>query len=196
MDDETVIDLLTQHGWNVVEEYLGEHSAVEACRIGMMVLRDHQIHSYPVACRAGVYNDEAWDLLKQGRQAEIPMDENDGFSVGVGLGKRPSGFDHHLVLVVEDRYLLDLTIPQASHPDQGIDLHPFTLDIGSRPKDSEQLTVEFSESEEIDCEGFVLYEFQTTEKGYKKAPGYNRDDQNRALADRIHTRMEENHDQA
>lgn len=60
--------------------------------------------------------------------------ETGGTSIGIGYGLGPralaGSWDGHLVVIVARRWLADVTLGQASRPEEGLELGPVVLPVG------------------------------------------------------------------
>lgn len=110
-------------------------TCVLSSNIGRAVLRSYGIDARPLAVRALVCNRVAWEATEGDltRLWEMTLEDapEEFWTVGLGFGERePGRFPGHLILSTRnpDR-IIDLTLDQASRPDKGIRLEPFSDDV-------------------------------------------------------------------
>jgi hypothetical protein len=117
-------------------------SCILHTRLAVMRARKDGIRARALACRVEVLNPE-WIALRDrlGREptsAEWTANPQ-AWSMGIGFGagevplatldaRRRDGYDAHVVTVVEERHVLDLTIDQANRPQKNIKLRPGFFD--------------------------------------------------------------------
>jgi hypothetical protein len=113
----------------IILERFRPDSCIVSTRIAIDVLDYFGIKAKALPVKLGAYNPLAWESVEKG----VEPDWNGG-AWGVGIGtaspiaftrQSPSGVDGHLVALVEDTTLLDLSIDQASRPAKGITLAPY-----------------------------------------------------------------------
>lgn len=97
-------------------------SCIASCRVGLDVLRSFEVVARPEAVRYDVYSPEAflWRL------AGLPWPPPAGRVLRVrGTGTfDDTRWDGHLVLILATGWLVDLSLDQASPPDQMLTLAP------------------------------------------------------------------------
>lgn len=95
-------------------------------RVAVDTLRAFNIRARPLACRLMVLNAAYARRSNQlGRMLDPDemLPEEHSIGIGFGRGEMP-GYDAHVVAVVDERYILDLTLDQASRPQREISLRP------------------------------------------------------------------------
>lgn len=111
---------------------LKPNSCILSTRLGVEWLRAHRIRAQALPVRLLVFNAAGWELA----QAAQPMAEwNDArvaewnavgaWSVGIGIGTDGGGWDGHLVVIADGRYLVDLSAGQVQRLRRGIRAEAF-----------------------------------------------------------------------
>lgn len=142
MKADTLAVRLARETLGVLREagYEREDLCVLATRVGLHALNELRVPARPTPVRVAVYTDAYRDFMFRRADEPTPADlrraqENGAHAVmlgfGVDPGRRP-GYDGHLVLTVGNRWLVDMTIGQASRPAKGIEL-PDGLVTDARP---------------------------------------------------------------
>jgi hypothetical protein len=109
-------------------EGFGRGTCILHTRLAIMRARQDGIRARALACRVHVQNAE-WVALTERLghpPTEADFEGTEAWAMGIGFGQgegRP-GYDAHVVTVVEERYVLDLTIDQANRPQRNILLRP------------------------------------------------------------------------
>lgn len=148
----------------------------DCCIAGTWMVREvldrFGVPSKPLTCRCLVFNQKQFDwMLKNGRmmrEDEKPlMDEIGGWVVGVGYGDpQPGKWPGHLVAVAAGRYLLDVSITQASRPAKNINLTPT---YG-------QIEPDFLSGEPADPvkvgDSYILYDPDPDDRSYEASPDW------------------------
>jgi hypothetical protein len=120
-------------------------TCVLATRVACLALTEAGIAASPLACRLDVFNAPYVAALDDGWNGEEPMDPelereilaSGAWAITIGddriEGKpRPDGsrgFNAHLCVHVQRRWLLDLTLHQTNRPAKGIVLEPHYFDV-------------------------------------------------------------------
>lgn len=105
-----------------------QRTCVLQTRIATVVLREQGVRARPLACDLLVGN-AAWLRLmgELGRYPNVNEFRGEEWTVGVAA-ENPDpavpGYNGHVVTVVEEAHVLDLTVDQASRPQKGIVLTP------------------------------------------------------------------------
>ena len=160
-----ILEALCARARPIILKYASIDSCIASTRIGMEVLRRLKIQSSPLAVKVVAFNKKGSEFMLA-KHPEWVREQKDGaYGVGIGHGHgKGTGWDGHLVLIVRDgtRYLLDLSIDQASRPQHGIVLTPFYT-----PYTGEPLTLEIPNG------GAIIYETEPDNKEWKQAPDWN-----------------------
>jgi hypothetical protein len=99
-------------------------------RVATTAIRHFGVRARPLACRLMVCNQAYVDLRTELGRPPAPDEYTaEAHTVGIGYGSDGPGYDAHVVTVVEDRYVLDLTLDQASRPQRGIVLEPVYFEV-------------------------------------------------------------------
>jgi hypothetical protein len=121
-----------------LRERFGAASCIESAAAAVDVLRAGGIWVQVLAVTVLVFNAIGWQLHGQGILPGLSSTEMavwslyDAWSVGIGTltdVPSPGAYGGHLVALVENRWLLDLAIDQASRPDHGVTLSPLLVAI-------------------------------------------------------------------
>ena len=118
---------------SAIPRKLGGGRCLPSTRLGLEVCRYFEVKAWPLPTRALAVN-EAWQEWMHGEamgQGEMP---EPAWSVAVGWDSPGRGVDMHLVLLVEEKVLLDLDSSQFSRPQHKMPVAPTTfLAAGQRP---------------------------------------------------------------
>lgn len=138
-------------------------------RIAIDALRTLGIKANPLAVRVQVFNAEyVAQVNRIGRMLTHgdTLDEK-AWTIGIGYGANPAatapGYDGHVLVIVDGRWAVDLTIDQANRPQYGIELSPHYWQpspgflLGDLPEVFEA------------GESIVRYEAMPEERGYLRA---------------------------
>lgn len=102
-------------------------SCVAQTRIGIEVLRYFGLHAKAISITAMIYNGVFMADPQRYIQETDKTKWGEAWSVGLGfdpdLPGTPEGSGTHLGILLDD-VLVDLTLPQGSRPDHGIELRP------------------------------------------------------------------------
>lgn len=142
MSERRAADLavwLTKHARPILLEHLSVDSCIESTAVGLDVLRAHGVRCRELSVHVGIFNAAGWKLYQQGLlyghgpAEQSVWDLTGAWSVGVGLVDtdvpKPGRFGGHLVALVENRWLLDLSIDQAARLHRGILLEPLLAPV-------------------------------------------------------------------
>ena len=130
-DIEGILDQLVALWPLMADNYLrtkNKTTCVLACRVATDVLRPMGLRAKPVTVGVRAMNDAYARAIEEDRP---PSAEEGAWTVDIGIGPpaEGDGLDAHVVLLVQDRYLLDLTIDQADRPQKGIHTAPYWLEL-------------------------------------------------------------------
>jgi hypothetical protein len=109
---------------------LGTDSCIACTRIAVDTLREFGVRAQPLAVEVTVHNAAAAAHIERG-EPEGTFDDREARSFGLGFAPHDLGddiYNGHVVCIVERRVMLDLTLPQASHPEHGVQLPPATFE--------------------------------------------------------------------
>ena len=116
----------------------GKDNCVLSCRVGADVLRTLGLRARPYACQVRVQNEPYFRAYMDGHE---PQESEGAWSVDIGFGpppgheQDPHRIDAHAVLLVQQRYLLDLSIDQADRPQRNIRARPFWAEMTGDQRD-------------------------------------------------------------
>jgi hypothetical protein len=105
---------------------LKPNACILATRLGVEALRYKGIRARAVPVRLNVFNKQAAELL----QANVPNEqwtaESGAWVVSIGHGAvNGDGWNGHLVIIAQERYLVDLTAAQVQRLHRGIEAEAF-----------------------------------------------------------------------
>jgi hypothetical protein len=150
-----------------IQAEFGANACIVATRVALEVLRHYRVRVQPLAVHVEVWNPAAVEAIDRG---EDPAELGPPCRVmQLGFTDQPQPddtVDMHVVVAVEDRLLLDLTLDQCSAPEHGIELPPGIFH-GLPPKFVRGGRVDFRVK---GCQ--VVYEAHPDEKGYLIAPDW------------------------
>lgn len=149
-----------------IQAEYGPSACILATRVAVDVLRAHGVRVQPVAVHVEVFNPAYVEHIERGEHEAIETDPR-CWSAQLGFTGEEQGDDRvdmHVVAVVEDRLLLDLTLDQCSRPEHDVVLTPGIF---------EGLSPEFARGEPKSypvhgCS--VVYEAHPEEKGFLASP--------------------------
>ena len=107
----------------------GKDACMAATRVGIDTLRHFGIPAYPLTVQVVIFNEVYGRLLREGGGLTRNIEEVEEWKqkgawshgVGVpGLGEGPGKWPGHLVAIVQNQWLIDLSIGQANKPEKGI----------------------------------------------------------------------------
>lgn len=135
------VSFLVKHARTEILRVARPDSCIFSTRVAVMFCKELGITARAMSVRAAVFNSalvERYDRqtvtngLPPTAQEMKAWQHEPGaacWSVGVGYGDaKPGAFAGHLVAIVEDRFLLDLSIDQADRPERGIVLEPLWIE--------------------------------------------------------------------
>jgi hypothetical protein len=136
MKIQIVLNYLKQEIKKAVDIYYAPDCCIAATRIALDVLEHFQIPGRPLATRLLVFNSvfrewvESHDRMPETRDEIDEVFDRGGWSLLVGAETYTTpptggrGFDGHLVAYLDEGYIIDLSIAQASRPRYNIRLAP------------------------------------------------------------------------
>lgn len=98
---------------------------IAATRIAVTVFERLGFSAHPQPTRLRVWNRALWERIASGEPLGGTFRPGE-WSVGIGYGKDPlrpldeKAFDGHLVAVVDDKFIVDLSFGQTSRPQKGL----------------------------------------------------------------------------
>lgn len=141
---------LVEHARPILLRHLRPDSCIESTAAALDFLRRQGISGRELSVTVQAFNEPAWTLVEAG---VMPNDEagaavwemRNAWSIGVGYFDGPvpppGRFGGHLVAVVHGaRWLVDLSIDQASRPEKGLTIRPTVIRFGAIGKPETSLT--------------------------------------------------------
>jgi hypothetical protein len=183
---------LARHARPLILEHYRADSCIESTAIAIDVLRAYGVGVLPVPVQVKIFNEPAWRLFSRGYYGKAPTervawDLSGAWSIGIGYIDTPiplpGRYAGHLVALLTDGWLLDLSLDQASRPQHGMSLtpllHPVDLRdlVGQKPIFSQDGTV-------------LVYSLNTTiwAKTYRAAQAWKRKSPRREIVEEIKAR--------
>lgn len=175
MLDETyvsdILDSLCHVGRPVLLQFFRLDSCIASSNVVRQVLASYHVYSEAVPVKAYVVNAKGDEFLRQGHADWVREKREGAYAVGVGYGgPDPDAWDGHLVLIVDHRYLLDMSADQLARPQYDILVTPLIAKVDgvdlSRPKSRLALGLEKG--------GVLLYEGDPDNQLFRRAPDWMR----------------------
>lgn len=145
----------------------GANACIVATRVAVEVLRHSGVRVQPLAVHVDVFNPPYVERAQAGD--DDPLRDPRCWSARLGFTGEPQTGDRvdmHVVAIVEDRLVLDLTLDQCSTPEHDVDLPPgvfYGLPRGF---------VRGGQVEYMVNGCAVVYEAHPDERGYLAAPDW------------------------
>jgi hypothetical protein len=169
------MDAACQH----IPKWFQPNCCLGATRLAIEVLgKRFRMRVKPMVCAAWVMNPQAAILYQvsgavpeSGTPEERQWLDAGAALVVVGAGDAPpqtNGWDNHLIALVEDRIILDVTLGQAARPGRGINAHPLLTTAG------ENCLAEGGDGFELMGGGLVAYRFKPDDVSYRHAKDWLR----------------------
>ena len=126
----TIFETLVNFGR---EEILRDYSpggCIASTRIAIDVLDYFKINAKPLSVKVEIFNEAMVKRIEAGvhggsHEERIKWFEEDGsWGIGIGFGGQPGRWPGHLVALVENKWLLDMSLDQANRPERMIFLRP------------------------------------------------------------------------
>jgi hypothetical protein len=167
--DLAVVETLVAVARPIILTRYRADSCIASTRIAIDALAHFGVDAEPFACLAMAYNKRYGERLQAGL---APLDDPDSFSITIGLIDRIEAYErrkavgHVLALTHDD--VIDLSIDQASRPEQGIVLEPFAFP--RPPHFTEQRTTLIDE----DTGGALVYDPRPDERPWLPSSRWRR----------------------
>jgi hypothetical protein len=122
----------------IIREYFRADSCIASTAITIEVMKRLGIVATPYPCRVLVFNAPFMSRVKRERRYPDSTEVikwttgTNLWSVGVGYTTNNEPHVGHLIAIVENKYLVDASIDQASRPHKGILLPPVMIGAVSR----------------------------------------------------------------
>jgi hypothetical protein len=157
----------------LVTPVYGPNSCIPTTRVVIGALEGLGIKARPLSVRTNVINERYLTAVEElGRpfrdKAEaMEWHRSRGvFSYGIGAKHAAGTWPGHLVAVVRERVLLDLTIGQANHPEYDMVLSPIFGEVSGR-------FLNGNHPASMDNNGCrVIYEAMPRDRGYELTPNW------------------------
>lgn len=128
---EDVLEAMVQESPALLYEKYRPDCCIAATSIALDVLKYFHVDAQPLPVRATAMNRAMRERHEQGNpptaeeiaawQAKPgPIDPTEPWGVGLGFENGGPGWAGHLIAVIEERWLLDLALRQASRPERGL----------------------------------------------------------------------------
>ena len=164
-------------------------SCVASSAIGLSVLRELGFEVRPLSVRTMLANQPYVERVeREGHVPRTPEERERWFAesgchaVGLGVPDRHDPTIHplinglHVALLVQNRWLWDLSIDQASRPEHGIVIRePFLGDAGASPHFRKWLRGQAEVMWEAPGRGIVLYTIKPRDERYLEHPNWRAD---------------------
>lgn len=126
---------LADHARPILLREMTANNCIESTAAALDVLRSHGVRCRELPVELTIFNAAAWQFIKRGmllrdadgrpvRENETAWDLAGAWSVGLGMDRdqvpTPGKYGGHLVALVEECWLLDLSIDQAQRLHRGI----------------------------------------------------------------------------
>jgi hypothetical protein len=150
-------------------------SCIVSTRIALEVLRRFGVGGYALSVRAMIANAPFLERLKGGAAPPAGHEdalrwaaEDGAWLIGLGFGEAgPGRWPGHLVVIAERRWLVDLSLDQASRPQRSIVLRPLVAVVGEPfLRGRKALEVPMGGS-------LVRYEAVPRDRSYRNAPDWD-----------------------
>lgn len=133
-----ILNLLIQHGRPEILKEFRADSCIVSSIIGIDVLSYFNVLANPLPIQVTIWNPAFCKRINDGQPFPKDIDElnvwvkEDGaWNVGLGLGgdPEPGKWPGHLAILAEGKYLIDLSLDQASRPHHNINLQAFGMTV-------------------------------------------------------------------
>lgn len=120
----------------ILRRFWNPDSCIASTRDAVDALHCFRLRAEPLSVRTMVFNQPAWtEIVVRDRFPQSKAEREEwfgpvgGHSLGIGYGADdPSGWPGHLVVLVENRWIVDLTLPQANRPAKWVVLTPLVFE--------------------------------------------------------------------
>jgi len=136
---EEVVRGLVKHARPEILKEFRADSCIATTAIGLDILTEFGVLAEPFPVRLLIFNEAFANRIEKGtpwpsNKELIQWSEEDGsYSVGIGVGtQQPGKWAGHLVILIEKRYLLDLSIDQANRPKYNMNFDPVCVEVDEK----------------------------------------------------------------
>lgn len=185
------VEILCREAVRVIPEVLtaggfGRYTCILHARVGVQALRELGVRARPLAVKLRVMNPalatHARAMLNGVNGGAPPTEEQllaDGsWEVDLGYpgGKPPpgarSGYDGHVLVIVEDRLGLDLTLDQAARPEKNIRVQPTLFPVARDFLSGQETLIADARSDGLHAPAMLVYTALPDERGFLTAPDW------------------------
>lgn len=136
METKEVIRRLLKYARPEILKEFRADSCIVSTAIGLDVLTAFGVLAEPFAVRTTIFNEafvnriEGGSPWPKGDEVRHWTDEDGSYSVGIGVGtQQPNKWAGHLCILAEKRYLIDLSIDQATRPLYNMEFKPMCVEV-------------------------------------------------------------------
>ena len=136
---ETVLQGLLKHARSEILKEFRADSCIASTAVALDVLTKYGVFAEPFPIRSLIFNKPYASRMvdsfgwPNAEEVQRWAQEDGSYSIGVGVGTSlPNKWAGHLTALVERRFLLDLSIDQASRPQYNIVLNPFSIEVDEK----------------------------------------------------------------
>jgi len=139
MKRNEAISGLIRHARSEILKEFRDDSCIASTAIGLDVLTHFGVLAEPLAVRTLIFNEafasriEGGASWPKGDEIKTWLEEDGSYSLGIGMGTPlPGHWAGHLVLLVEKKILIDLSIDQANRPQYNMKFDPFSVEVDNQ----------------------------------------------------------------
>lgn len=144
---------------------IGANSCILSTRLGVEALRSQRIRARALPVRLTVHNSAAHELRLAGSGDMEAWEAAGALAVQIGHHASASGWNGHLVVLADERYLVDLSAAQVQRLHRGITAEAFWIEARDLARDRPVML-----QAEDDCRW--LYE-PTGDRGFLATPAWS-----------------------
>jgi hypothetical protein len=131
-----ILNLLLKHGRPEILKEFRADSCIVSTIIGIDVLSHFNVLANPLPVQVTIWNPAFCKRIQAGQpfpkdiqELDVWVKEDGAWNVGLGLGgdPEPGKWPGHLAVLAEGKYLIDLSLDQASRPHRNINLEPLGM---------------------------------------------------------------------
>lgn len=151
-------------------------SCIATARATLEVLRRIGVDAYALPVQAVAFNRPVWQWAQEHGRFPVVGSEDypeDGYGIGVGVGPETpedgQGWNGHLVVIAERKWMLDFSIDQMSRPQYGLRIsEPVIVEVG------EKFLRSHGDVAAVTWTGEVVIQYATApeKQGYKTSPNW------------------------
>lgn len=193
MDPKEILHRLLVCGRPEILKEFRADSCIGSTAIGLDVLTHFGVLAEPLPVKLSIFNAPYVKRIENGsdwpnREILVRWGEEDGsYSVGIGFGAQEKNkWAGHLVLLVENKWLADLSIDQANRPKYNMTFNPYAAEV-----DADFLAGKVPRI--IKENGCVIRIELIKDRGFLSSPDWMFANRRKPLVDRIIQKIKENH---